>query len=202
MPDLAKAVDLWLRLRPDPADQAQGLVWRGRLHGYQNDYPKAVADLRKAVELDPDSLDARLRLAAVIAQESPQKAADQLEALRQRHPDNIQLLFSLATVRRVLGQLEEAASILDGILAGRPDDLSTLLERAQVALDLRQPQPAETWLRRALTQLPNEPDIHLALSRCLSLLGKETEAKQHHERHLQINTERNRQQDQAAPPSR
>jgi hypothetical protein len=41
---LAKwSVDAWLQHRPDALDQAQGLLWRGRLSEFREDFPRARA---------------------------------------------------------------------------------------------------------------------------------------------------------------
>src|SRR5207253_59476 len=105
----------------------------------------------------------------------PYQAVEHLKALRQRHPDNIQVLFGLASGLRSLGKYEEARKLLDEILAAQPNEVSALLERGLVALDARQFDEAERWLRRALAQKPDEPDINYSLSECLRKAGKDTQ---------------------------
>src|SRR5207249_1211141 len=119
-----RAVDLWLRVCPGRADQVQGLVWRGRIHAFASAQPQAVADFRKALELDPDHFDARLHLAQAVAQKAPAEAARHFQILRERDPTNNQVRFSLATIRRGLGQIEEARQVLDEMLADDPDNVS------------------------------------------------------------------------------
>jgi tetratricopeptide (TPR) repeat protein len=184
------AVDLWLRLRPGPADQAQGLVWRAYFLRLGDDRRAAVADLRKALELDPDHFEARLTLAELVAPEDPEEAAGHLEALRRRHPNDNQVRYALALVRRSLGQSDEARQLLDDVLASEPDHAAALVARGQIALDAQQPAEAERWLRRAWDLEPDEPETNLALSNCLKMTGHADEAKTYEERFLRIKAQR------------
>lgn len=183
------ALALWLRLRREPADQVQGLLWRGRLDLLINPQA-AVADFRQALALDPDNFDARLNLAVALADYDPQEAARHLEILRGRDAHNSRVAILLAIFRRGLGQLPEAQQLLDDVLATNPDHFSALLERGKVALDAGRPDQAEGFLRRALARDPREPFAHLALSRCLHLMGKEGEAQLHQQQYSEIEAER------------
>jgi len=194
---LLRAADLWLGHRHSDADQAQGFVWRGRIHRQLEEHGAAVADFRRALELDPDHFDARLNLALTIAQEAPEETATHLQRLHERDPDNVHVSYSLATVRRGLGQLEQARVILDDILASKPETsvlVSALVERALISLDEGHPKQAEPRLRQALTLAPTEPEVRLALSRCLQMSGRTDEAKVHQEQFLRLDAERKRKQ--------
>jgi predicted Zn-dependent protease len=187
-----KAVALWLRLRPGQADQVQGLVWRGRLHHVGNDHPKALADLRQALASSPDHFGARLYLAIAVVQEVPGEAASHLEMLRQREPKHKHVRFVLANARRLLGELEEARELFDELLADYPDEVTFVLERGLVDLDAGRPKAAERWLRRALALAPNEPEVNLALSRCLRGLAQPEEASRYQARFQELEAARKR----------
>jgi tetratricopeptide (TPR) repeat protein len=194
-----QAVDLWLRLRPGRADQVEGLVWRARASAYANEPLAAREDARKALDLDPDHFQARLNLAIFLAPDAPAEAAGHLERLRRSHPDDRRVLFGLASVRRDLGQLDEAQEILDELLALDPDDVTTLLERGLVALDARpdRPEEAERWLRRAYDLDPNSAEVNLALSTCLTRAGRAAEARPYQERFQQLDAGRPRKTSQS-----
>jgi tetratricopeptide (TPR) repeat protein len=187
-----RAIEQWLRLRPGPADQVRGLLWRAYLHTVGGDRPQAVADLRKAVAIDPDNFDARLELARSLGRTDPAEAAEHLEVLRRRDPTNNDVRFPLALMRRSLGQLDEATQLLDQVLASAPDDVPALVARGQVALDLQQLGQAEELLRRAWNLEPDEPETNLTLSRCLKLLDRPEEAKTYEDRFAQLKAERSR----------
>lgn len=193
-----RSVDLWLRLRPGKADQVQGLTWSGQFHDLASEYPEDVADYRKALELDPDNYAARMYLALTLIPYAPKEAAAHLERVRQLYPEKPLVHSELAKLRRSLGQLDEAKKILDEILAANPDYVSALIERGNVALDMRQFDDAERWLRRAVTLDPNDPNSHFALSRCLQLTDRAEEAKEHRQRCVAIEAEQKRRSDEMA----
>jgi len=178
---LAKwGVDLWLEQRPATADQVQGLVWRGRLNELLQNFPRALADFRRAVELDADNRQARLRLASALIREEPREAVAHLERMRRRRPDDPEVLLLTARLRRNLGEPEEAGRLLDQLLAAAPNNVPALVERGRVAMDLNHPDDAERWLRRALDLAPvQRREVYLALADCMRLAGRLEEAKQY-----------------------
>ena len=184
-----RAVALWSQLRAGRADRAQGFVWRGRIR-FLVDPAAGVVDFRSALELDSEHFEARLQLAAALEDYNPREAVQHLEILRERQPRNKQVRMLLAHYRRSLGQFSEAAQILDEVLAGSPDDAAALLERGKTALDAGRFEDAALFLRRAVVAAPNEPFVHLALSRALHLSGKEGEAQLHQQRYNEIESER------------
>lgn len=191
-----RLVDLWLAHRPAASDQVQGLVWRGLIHYHSKDFPQALADFRRALELAPDHLQARLFLAGFLMKESPQEAVAELRTLLARYPNDTQVQLELAALLHTLGQLDEASRLLDQVLASRPNDVPALVERARVALDLQQPAEAERWLRQALQVAPKDKDVNLTLSGCLRQAGRMEEAKQFQDRFQQLAAEEKRQLDE------
>jgi tetratricopeptide (TPR) repeat protein len=201
MAALARAVDDWLRQRTSPTDQAQGLVWRGRLRRIQDDPDGALADFRRALALDEGNFQARLQLALLLLYEAPEETERHLRRLRQQHPDELRLLLPYAAVGRILGRLNEAQQMLDDYLAAHPHDVAALLERGNLALDQQDYDAAVRWLRQAQGLAPNEPRTNFGLARCLRLTGQATEAQTYQERFERLQTEqmRRRQSKKAAP---
>jgi tetratricopeptide (TPR) repeat protein len=200
---IEKAIALWLQQRPGRADQVQGLLWRGKLN-LMIDRRAAIDDFRRANEMDPNHFDARFHLAASLMEYDVSVAGGHLGLLHGRDPRNPQVTMLLARARRSLGQPESAIKLLDelldrSLLDRGPAYTAAVLERGKATLDLGRPNDAEPFLRRALAQAPNDPFVHLALSRCLLLTGKETEAKRHEQRYkeLQLNNLK-AEEDQAA----
>jgi predicted Zn-dependent protease len=122
----------------------------------------------------------------LIAQEAPVETAAHFESLRRRQPDNVEVLYTLASVRRSLGELEQSQRLLDELLTAQPKHVAGLIERGKVAMDLGRLEEAETWLRQALDREPKHADAHLSMSRCLLRAGRETEAKRFRESFEQI----------------
>jgi tetratricopeptide (TPR) repeat protein len=198
-----EAVELWMRLRPARADQAQGWVWRGHVQAIGNHQAKSLDAMRHALELDPDHFEARLYLAKFLDQYFPAEAAPHLALLLKRYPNNREVQFRSATNFRGLGKFDEACEILDSMLKVDPTNVPLLAERGQIALDLRKPAEAEAWLSRALTEAPHDAKLHLALASCLRMNGKEAEAQQHEDILRQMEGRMRRAQDEkflANPP--
>jgi tetratricopeptide (TPR) repeat protein len=185
-----RAVDLWLKVCPGPADQVQGLYWRAYLFLITEDWQNGVADLRRALAIDPDHFEVRFQLAATLSRWDPPEAAEHLELLQKRHPDEARVRFPLALVRRSLGQLDEAKALADEVLAAEPDNASALLLRGQIALDMQRPGEAEPWLRRSYALEPDEPETNFALSRYYKMVGRAAEAKTYEEKFLRIKARR------------
>ena len=183
------AVDLWLEKRPGTADQVQGLVWRGRLNEMVQNFPQALVDFRRAVELDPDNRQARLWLVVALIREEPRAAVTHLEWMRRRRPNDPEVLFQTARLRRNLGQPEEAGRLLDELLASSPNKFPALVERGRVAMDLNHPRDAEPWLRRALEAAPGQREPLLAMVDCLRQCGRLDEAKQYQAKVDEIDAE-------------
>lgn len=188
---LRRAVDLWLEHRPALVDQVQGLVWRGRVRGMAGDHPGALADLQRAVELAPQHFEAAAYLALSIGQDEPVESLRQMEAVLERFPGDVRIQFAVATGRRNLGDTEGARELLDAILRDYPTGAQALLERAQVALDEKNPEEAKVFLDRAVKAEPDYPDVHLGLARCLAMMGDPDGARRHQNRFLALDAKRN-----------
>jgi predicted Zn-dependent protease len=107
----------------------------------------------------------------------------------------------LARVRRSVGQPASAIEILDQLLQHNPTP-AALLERGKATLDLGKPAAAEPFLRQALDQSPDDPFVHLALSRCLLLTGREAEAKKHEQLYKDLQQKRLKAEDDLAESRR
>ena len=177
-----QAVALWEERRPGPADQAQGLIWRGKLAGVSRHHSAAEDCFRRALAIAPDHFAARLDLAALLVLDKPEEAAAHLEALRERDPANPRVGTLLAAAWRGFGRPEEAGRLLDELLAADPGNVSLLLGRARAALDARRPELAVTFVDRVLDAAPDNPDAHLVHSQCDQLLGRPEVAKRHLDR--------------------
>src|SRR5437899_2490344 len=66
------ALTRWLELRPNCL---QALLWLGRVHSTLMDYPPAIAVYERALQLDPESDEARLKLAEILVHTQKAKEA-------------------------------------------------------------------------------------------------------------------------------
>ncbi|HJT77170.1 MAG TPA: tetratricopeptide repeat protein [Gemmataceae bacterium] len=177
LPRALAYLDAWLSAQPD---SVRALVWRGEtllLAGRGRD---ALADYRKAVEIDPDEDEARLKLAELsLAQHQHEDAVAQFTELLKRHPDQGEALLGLARCREEQGDTAEAVRLLDRLLAAQPEHAGALAERGKIALDAGRPAEAEQWLRHAAAGTPFERETLYHLYRCLTAAGHTREAEEY-----------------------
>jgi tetratricopeptide (TPR) repeat protein len=187
-----RAADVWLELRTGRYDRSAGLVWRGRLRIMAGEYTEGLADIREAHFLDPGSFDAQFHLALSIAQSSPLESVEHLLLLRDRRPSDPHVRFGLALTYRMIGRIEEARDVIDGMLASDPNDLSALIERSSLALESAQSDEAERLLLRAYAIAPNVPEVSLLLGRCMQLKGQTDQMKNYLGRFEELEAARKR----------
>jgi tetratricopeptide (TPR) repeat protein len=164
--DGMNCVDRWLKQQPD---NPQALYLRGNLMRQVQAVQKAIPDYQRAVELDPGHEPARRALAASLLEVGRYpEALAQLEHLRQKAPDDLDLMVRTARCLKGLGRGREARQTLDVVLARAPDNGAALRSRGQMALLDGQPEEAERWLERAARVLPNDYTTQYALYQALS----------------------------------
>jgi tetratricopeptide (TPR) repeat protein len=190
-PDLPKALwaaGLWLAKRPSRADQLFGLLLRGNIHKSLEHHAEAIADLRKAVELDEENVPARFSLAILIAQAEPRESIEHLRFVLSRNPEDIKVLTMLAAGLRGLGRFDESRQLYDTLLQRDPNNPQFWLGRGNMALDCLDYQEADYCLRKAEKMAPNEPTVLNSIYRLLVLKGDADEARKYRERFLRAET--------------
>jgi tetratricopeptide (TPR) repeat protein len=168
----------------------RALVWRAQIWLRLEKWDAALEDARRAVEIRPDSLEARL-----IWAEANEHAGQAEEAVReygwlyergQKSPD---VVLGLGRCWQDLGRFAEARQVLDAFLADQPERADVLIERGRLAIREGGTAPAEPFFRRAVVAAPNNLDANRFLLRCLEKAGGNTEESARVDgrlRHLEI----------------
>jgi tetratricopeptide (TPR) repeat protein len=164
-------------------DSSQTLYLRGLVLEGLQDRGGAVEDYRKAIDANPHHREARQRLAeCLLSLSQGREAAEQLTRLLEEDEDNADLKRALAQALRLEGKPEQAARVLDAVLA-RPDPpVEALVARGALARDAGRYDEGETWYRRALERQPAERDACRGLAVCLRRQGRAEEAARYRER--------------------
>src|SRR5262249_24890751 len=140
---------------------------------------QALASYRRAVALDPDNDEARIRLAGQLAGgDYMAEAFAQFQCLREKQGDTPTVLTGLAYCHRMRNEPDKARQLLEAVLADHPRDWKGLAERGRLAMEEESPQEAEKWLRQAVNIAPHESEISYSLCQCLRRLGKNKEAEE------------------------
>jgi Tfp pilus assembly protein PilF len=173
LPEALACLDQWLDRRED----IQALIWRGWVREWLRDVFNAKKDYLRALELDPEKDEARLRLAEMLVTTAPAEAVDHFEILYRRQPADPEVVLGLVLCRRAFGETEEARQLLDQLLARQPRNSAALLQRGVMAMVENQPAQAERWLRQAVALEPYGRLVNYHFFLCLERLGKKEEAQ-------------------------
>jgi tetratricopeptide (TPR) repeat protein len=145
-------------------------LWRGWVRVHQDNPTGALEDYERAVEVAPDNLEARLRLADILIGPVPQpeKALEHYQYLHERLPDNPAVLLGLAICQKERGHTKEATQLLDEILNDRRF-AEILGPKPETPLRMTQELSPETaaWVmqcaRYAPLEMRGQPDYILSI---------------------------------------
>lgn len=166
----------WLERQPD---NTQALLWRGQTWLLLDRRDAALADYRRAVDLDLEDDEAAHKLADVLlASHQASKAWPYFQRWHERRPDNPEALLGLARCEAELGRTDEAVVLLDHVLSIDAKHAAALALRGKLAVDAGQLVEAERWLRRSLAVAPREREGLFSLYRCLQALDRPNEARE------------------------
>jgi pilus assembly protein FimV len=125
----SKAIDVHVGI-------AEELTKKGHLN-------EAVQVLEKGLKIDSKNLKLRGEIARVhLVQKNYEKAAQQLEEIVQRAPDDVQMLFRLGEAYLGSKKIEEAEAIFKRLLEINPDDGESRMQMGRVFLMQGRPDDA------------------------------------------------------------
>jgi TolB-like protein/tetratricopeptide (TPR) repeat protein len=117
-PAAAKAIEMALELDPD---EPMAYVARGWLEFEREDYETALASFDRAISLDPALVDAHIwRQSALVALGRADEGIATLEYARSIDPLHPSVLYGLAHLRNLEGELAEAYEALDRLYMVNP----------------------------------------------------------------------------------
>jgi tetratricopeptide (TPR) repeat protein len=173
--DAMTVLKRWLDAKPDDV-QAEAQL--GDVYWQISLAPKAAEHYRRVVELDPERVECRKRLAVGLMDGGHyEEALQHLELARQRRPDDADLLVHLAACYARVGRKRQARETLDAVLANDPDNGPALRTHGLIAYDEGNAAEAEKWLREAVRVGPGDYQANLTLAQALGLEGKEAESQ-------------------------
>ncbi|MBM4068374.1 MAG: tetratricopeptide repeat protein [Planctomycetes bacterium] len=158
-------LDSWIALDKN----ARAHLERGWVREREQDHHGAVADYRQARELDAAAArEARLKAGqALLFLKKPVEALAELEPLADEKTADPKIGLALAQAWHRLGRTDDARILLDALVQEHPQEFAIVLERGRLELEQGDAARAETWLRRAVEQMPHEHSAVYALSQAL-----------------------------------
>ncbi|MBM3286341.1 MAG: tetratricopeptide repeat protein [Candidatus Eisenbacteria bacterium] len=154
-------------------DQASGLEVSGDLQG-------ALQACRDALEEDPGYVDARVKLASLLARLGrPEEAIREYEEILRHRPDYVDVRVRRASLLIDRGQAARATPELEEIAAAHPEMSAAHLQLGCAFTRLRRYEEAERELRRAIELEPRDAVEHSYLAMVLAARGAHEEAIAH-----------------------
>lgn len=148
------ALDRYQSLPVSEADRVQSLIWRGEAIRMMGDLRGASALFAEALERDPASAAAKLRLAESLCEDDPARSRKLVEEVLASN-ENIPARLVLARACRRLGDLEGCENALAPL--GPGVELAQL-ERGALALERADLEGASRWLERLPDAIKNSPE--------------------------------------------
>lgn len=175
LPEALLCLNRMLELQSDSGYALRRRAW---IYSMLRKEEQAESDYRRALEVDGNDTSARLGLARILLDFRRDGAAalEQFERLSRVRKDSASVV-GLAQSLHLLGRTDEARRLLDDWLREHTDDASALAERGKLALEERHLDVAESLLRRALAQTPDDSGANHTLYLCLIQQGKTDEAE-------------------------
>ena len=110
----------------------------GKVYYAEGKIPQAKTSFSKAIELDPNLIDAALLLSFIHLDNRAWAAAEEvLSNAIQLEPNNAAILNSMGIAKRGLGKIDEAEKLYREALVFEPDNLEPLLNLAILEADYR-----------------------------------------------------------------
>jgi len=165
----------WIQLAPSdyrPYDM------RGWVQDKLADWENAIEDYSKALELNPDLPNTRLRVAELRLEHNKVKEAEaHLELLAKQFPERADVKARLGQCRFIQDKREEARSLLEEAERDMPDDAPVLIDLAQLDMQEGHWDKAESRLRHALSLDSTNAEARYNLAACLEHSGRAAEAE-------------------------
>ncbi len=140
---------------------------------YSGKYQEAVAQLRRAVELNPFSGAFRLELGNALGLAGdPQAAVEELQGTLRLYPNAPEVYHALGGNYKRAGDLEAAVEAYEQAIALRPGDPEILNSLAAVYLDQSNFEGAHQIFQRLVGEWPARPDYRANLGVALFFLGQ------------------------------
>lgn len=164
----------WIERQPELAKPYQ---WRGWVLERLDNAPAARKDYDRALEIDPDLVPVRLRIAEMYLEDKQApKALPHLEHCLHIAPRDAHVQARLGACQFLLGQFEPARRNMEAALIHLPNDPALLVALAELELQEGRNPEAETYLHRVLATDPSDTEALYKLASLLGLEGRSEES--------------------------
>jgi predicted Zn finger-like uncharacterized protein len=163
----------------------------GHLALEQGRLPEAIAELKRALELDREDLAARFDLGVALRRsrsyDEATKVFEQVAAVDADHPG---LALERGLIFEATGHAAEALKAYEGALAKAPKDPDLMLRVGCGSVSAGRTSAAEELLRKVLVQRPNSAETNHCLGRALLADEKLPDAQRLFDRAVELDPNR------------
>lgn len=151
-PDRTAAFSLLERLAAGDAGNVAARLALANMAHASGDDARASDEAQAALELDPKNARAALLVARHLTAgtDGAERAADLLRRFLEHSPKNLEVRFALARILATGDEPAAAREQFEILLGQAPDNPAILLSLAQLSWQMKQPEEAESQLRRYL----------------------------------------------------
>jgi predicted Zn-dependent protease len=183
----------WIREYPrDP----EPYYLRGELSFGGGEWPEAIAMLQKCLELAPDRVPARLRLAqCLVKMHDPIQAELQFRQCVMKAPENLEAWTGLGTCLMINGRPDDAQSALLHVTEQDPRHFEARKQLGELELSRGAAQEAIRWTKPLVENWPDDKALCNLMAQALQETG-ETEQAQAYRENLERSTEALRRVDE------
>lgn len=189
--DLAwQCLNRWLQLEPD---NVEAIYMRGTFYTMKMNDSAAIADLRRALEIDPERITARVLLAQTLrVHHRSSEAAKEFEIVLHQEPSSFAGRVGLASCYVDDNQWQQARACLEQLPRDKWDDPDVLYVRGRIAEGEERLDEAVSLLKATLAASPSEAVACLHLALCYQRLGDEASASKYQDQFDRIEKDQKR----------
>ena len=147
-------------------ESAEARLLMGMGHLMVSDYPGALKELTRAVELNPKLLSVNLYYGrALLANSQREKAAEAFRRELGQNPNDYETNYYLGVLLKEDRQFDQAMSFLERALMLRPGAVNARFQIGSLHLAAGDLPEAERMLKEVAREAPDFPDVHAALAK-------------------------------------
>lgn len=150
-------------------------------------FEEAIGNARRAIEIDPENISARIIWGYSLLQlDRQEEALDLYRAALALDPESVGLNTKIASVLMRMHRRDEALAHLLSAAEFDPRSSQTHLRIGQALIEMERSREAEEYFRTALDLDPRSAGAHAVWAELLQRQGKSAEALLHYEAALEI----------------
>jgi tetratricopeptide (TPR) repeat protein len=166
----------WSEIQPNNPKVYQ---WRGWVLERLNNAKAATEDYHRALELDPDSIPVRLRIAEMLLEDKQApEALPHLERLYRQAPNDHLVRARLGMCRFLQGRAREARELMESAVVHLPQEPALLVTLANLDLQEGRVADAEARLRAVLAADASDTEALFVLASVYEAQGRTREASE------------------------